>query len=175
MNKEATVRGPAGAANGLTRRQVVVGTAIGLGSLAVLAAPARAAGADTSLHQELDFKTSPERVYEALLDEKQFSAFTGGTAEIHREAGGTFRLFGGLQGIKGVTGRNVELIPNQCIVQVWRAEFWPAGVYSVVRFELKAQDGGTRVVLDQASFAPLPPAAAWSKMYWDPLRKYLAS
>jgi hypothetical protein len=32
--------------------------------------------AGTSTHQEVDFKTAPQRIREALLDAKQFSAFT---------------------------------------------------------------------------------------------------
>jgi hypothetical protein len=28
-----------------------------------------------------------------------------------------------------VSGRNIELIPNRKIVQAWRVETWPSGVY----------------------------------------------
>jgi activator of HSP90 ATPase len=129
--------------------------------------------ADTSIHEDVDFKASPERIYEALLDEKQFSAFTGAAAQIHREVGGAFNLFGGR-----IAGRNIELIPNQRVVQAWRAEAWPPGVYSIVRFELTAQGSGTRIVFDHTGFAPKDKehlSAGWPKMYWEPLRKYLDS
>jgi activator of HSP90 ATPase len=63
---------------------------------------------------------------------KQFTAFSGAPAEIDREPGGTFSLFGGL-----IVGRNVELIPKERIVQAWRPADWEAGVYTLVRFELK--------------------------------------
>jgi hypothetical protein len=47
-----------------------------------------------AIHQEQDFNASPGRIYEALLDAKQFSAFSGGlAAEINREAGGAFLYF----------------------------------------------------------------------------------
>src|ERR1700682_2583456 len=49
----------------------------------------------TFVHQELDFRASPERVYEALLDEKQFAAFSRSPAQIQREAGGGLGVFGG--------------------------------------------------------------------------------
>jgi len=42
------------------------------------------------IHQEIEFKTNPQRVYDALLDAKQFSAFSGAPAEIDRQAGGAF-------------------------------------------------------------------------------------
>src|ERR1700687_614917 len=87
-----------------------------------------------TIHQEVDFKASPQRVYVALLDTKQFSAFSTMPAEINREVGGAFSLFEG-----HIVGRNVELIPNKRIVQAWRVVDWPEGVYSIARFELKAQ------------------------------------
>jgi transposase-like protein len=48
--------------------------------------------------------------------------------------GGPFSLFGG-----HITGRQVELVPDQLVVQAWRAKTWPAGVYSIARFELRRQ------------------------------------
>jgi activator of HSP90 ATPase len=126
-----------------------------------------------SIRQEVIIKASPKRVYDALLDAKQFSAFTGGApAEIDSKAGGAFSCFGGM-----ITGRNVELMPNQRIVQAWRAGNWPEGVYSIVKFELDARGSETRLTLDHSAF---PEGNAehleggWHKMYWEPLKKYLA-
>ncbi len=31
----------------------------------------------TTIHQEIDFAVSPQRIYDALLDSKQFSEFSG--------------------------------------------------------------------------------------------------
>ena len=60
-----------------------------------------------TIHQEIDFTASPQRLYEALLDAKQFTAFSGRPADINREVGGAFSLFGG-----HTVGRNVEVVPN---------------------------------------------------------------
>ncbi|HLQ24941.1 MAG TPA: SRPBCC family protein [Acidiferrobacterales bacterium] len=126
----------------------------------------------TPIHQEVVFKASPKRIYEALTDAKQFSAFTGGAAaEISREAGGSFSCFGGM-----IAGRNVELLPNQRIVQAWRAGNWAAGVYSIVKFELQGQGSETRLVFDHAGFPEDQREhleGGWQKMYWEPLKKYL--
>jgi activator of HSP90 ATPase len=167
-----------------TRRQVVTGVALAFGGLAArskvwgepgqTAAETKSPGADTArtfLHQEVDFKASPKRIYEVLLDSKQFSAFSGEPAEISRDVGGPFSTFGGR-----IVGRNIELVPNQRIVQAWRPASWDPGVYSIVRFELKEQDPQTRVVLDhtgfpEGSFGHLDPG--WHRMYWEPLRKFL--
>ena len=53
-----------------------------------------------------------------------------------------------------VSGRNVELIPNQRIVQAWRAKPWENGVYSIAKFELRQEGFETRVIFDQAGFPP---------------------
>jgi len=124
-----------------------------------------------TIHQELDFQVGPQRLYEALLDSKQFSAFSGRPAEIVPTVGGAFLLFGG-----HIVGQNVELVPNQRIVQVWRVVDWPAGAYSIVKFELKVQDAGTHLVFDHTGFPEGLRdhlAAGWESNYWALLKKYL--
>ena len=75
-----------------------------------------------------------------------------------------------------ITGRNIELIPEQRIVQAWRVGNWPEGIYSIVKFELTADGTATKLVLDHTAF--LEGAAdhldpGWHQMYWEPLKKYL--
>ncbi len=151
-----------------TRRQFLAASmALGAAVTAIAASPDVADS--TPIHMEVDYTAGPARVYEALLDEQQFSTMSGAVAQIQRQAGGAFSLFGGR-----VTGRTVELIPNQRIVQAWRAGIWPAGVYSIVRFELTANGSGPRVLFDQTNFPSRGTEnAGWSSRYWDPLRKYL--
>jgi len=152
--------------NRLTRRQ------IGLALAGTAAANAQPGKTGSVIHQEIDFNVSPARIYEILLDAKQFAAFTKDTAEIQPTACAAFRLFGGR-----IEGRNVELVPNQRIVQAWRPAAWPAGIYSIVRFELTAHDAGTRIVFDHTGF-PEPNwehlNEGWPRSYWEPLRSYLS-
>ena len=130
-----------------------------------------------AIQQEIVFKASPKRVYDALLDSKQFSEFTGAPAEINREPGGAFSCFGGV-----ITGRNIELLPNQRIVQAWRVAMWPEGLYSIVKFELQPQGSETRLVMDHVGFPQQMRAhlngeeadGGWHRQYWEPLKKYLA-
>jgi uncharacterized protein YndB with AHSA1/START domain len=125
------------------------------------------------IHQEVVLKASPERIYEALTNAKQFSEFTGGAAaQINPEVGGSFSCFGGQ-----IVGRNVELVPNQRVVQAWRVRSWGEGVYSIVRFELEPAGSETRVVFDHSGFPEDQREhleSGWRQMYWEPLRKYLA-
>ena len=59
------------------------------------------------------FKTIPHEVYEALMDEEKHAAFTGGSARISREVGGSFNVFNGY-----AHGINEELVPDRKIVQI---------------------------------------------------------
>jgi activator of HSP90 ATPase len=124
----------------------------------------------TSLHDEVELKTDPQHIYEVLLDAKRFKAFTGAPAEIDPKPGGAFSMFGGQ-----IVGRNVELVPNQRIVQAWRPSHWDAGVFSIVEFELKPKGSGTLVILDHKGF---PEGDfdhlewGWATHYWEPLKKY---
>jgi len=163
------------------RRRFIVGAALAIGTLSAEASraqskaqqtPTEAGCRRTSLHQVADFKATPEQVYEALLDSKRFTAFSGAPAQIDRGVGGAFSMFGGMIG-----GRNIELVPNQRIVQAWRPTDWTPGVYSLVKFELLKHGSQTQVVLDHTGF---PEGgfdslnSGWKVHYWDPLGKYFA-
>lgn len=125
------------------------------------------------IHQEVEFKASPRRVYETLTDAKRFSQATGGApTEISSEVGGAFSCFGGM-----IVGRNLELLQNRRIVQAWRVGNWEPGVYSIIRFELKEDGAGTRLVFDHTGFPEDNRDhldAGWASNYWEPLKKYLA-
>jgi activator of HSP90 ATPase len=181
--------------NGLTRRKAMVGVAMALGGLVLSPTGARAqltraefikeetSHTEESIHQEASFRASRERVYEALTDTQQFDKVTqlsddmksmgpGGTpTEISKKVGGTFVLFRG-----HIVGRQIELVPNERIVQAWRVEGWAPGVYSIARFELKEQGSGSRIVFDHTGFPKglvEHLAAGWKGHYWEPLEKFL--
>jgi activator of HSP90 ATPase len=170
-----------------TRRQLVSGVLVGCATQVLTSAalgqsqdktmstlPASDANKSrTSLHQEIDYKGSPQRIYEVLLSSKDFTAFSGYSAEIDPKVGGAFSMFGGL-----VVGRNVELVPSQRIVQAWRlSKEFPDGVYSLVKMDLQAKDSQTRIILDHTGF---PEGhfdhldTGWYSHYWEPLKKFLA-
>jgi activator of HSP90 ATPase len=169
-----------------TRRQVIAGIVVAFGGLVARPEVWGAAGQQsmkempvtaanktrTSLHQEIDLKASPRRIYEVLLDSKQFAAFSGMPAKIDPKAGGAFTTFGGQ-----IEGRTVELVANQRVVQAWRPTDWDPGVYSIVRFELKPEGASATVVLDHTGFPEGDfdhLAWGWNAHYWEPLKKFLA-
>ncbi|HXO94390.1 MAG TPA: SRPBCC family protein [Candidatus Acidoferrum sp.] len=123
-----------------------------------------------TIHQEIEFNATPQQLYEALLESRQFTEFSGTPAEINREVGGAFSLFKG-----HIVGRNLELVSNERIVQAWRVVTWPEGAYSIVRFDLKPQGSGTHLVFDHIGFPEGLHdhlAAGWEENYWSLLKKY---
>jgi uncharacterized protein YndB with AHSA1/START domain len=176
---------------GPTRRRAIAGVAMAMGGLALVSANVAAqtngeiSQTAESIHQEVVFKASRKRVYDALIDEKQFGQvvrlsdamkthMTPGAppAKISGEVGGAFTIFGGI-----IVGRQIELVPGERIVQAWRPVYWKPGVYSMVEFELSDSGAGTRLVLDHKAF-PEGDAKTlldgWNKNYWEPLAKFLA-
>jgi activator of HSP90 ATPase len=125
-----------------------------------------------NIHQEATFSASPRRVYQALIDLKQFSEATGAPASGESAEGSAFSAFGG-----HVTGRHVELVADRRVVQSWRAKTWPDGVHSIVRFELQADGSGTKLVFDQDGFPEDQRehlSSGWRSMYWEKIAKYLS-
>lgn len=171
------------------RRQWLSGIAVVIGGLAIGSQECWAGTEDglshsaEAIHQEPVFKANPKRIYEALTDAKQFqkiqllgatisaSELEAKPAEISREEGGTFNLFGGY-----IVGRQLELVPTERIVEAWREKTWAPGIFSIVRFELKEQGTGTKLIFDHTGFpagAGEHLAIGWKTNYWDPMEKML--
>jgi activator of HSP90 ATPase len=137
-----------------------------------------------AIHQEIVFKASAKRIYEALIEAQQFQkiellsgAMSGAElaakpAMISRETGGSFSIFADY-----IIGRQIELLSNQRIVQAWRVVSWAAGVFSIARFELTEQGSATKLVFDHTGFptgAGDHLASGWRAHYWEPLETFLA-
>ena len=126
-----------------------------------------------AIHQEITIDAEPDSVYKILTTSKLFAAMTGGRgAEISAKPGGRSTMFGG-----EIEAVNVETIPGKRLVQAWRAKTWPAGVYSIARFELAKQGKSTKLVFDQAGHpadAEAMLSGGWAKMYWEPMQAALS-
>jgi activator of HSP90 ATPase len=137
-----------------------------------------------AIHQEVVFKAARKQVYEALTNAKEFEKVVqlsaavksgmvppGKPAEISREPGGAFALFGGY-----ISGRQLVLVPDKLIVQAWRAGSWDPDSYSIAKFALTDQGSTTKLVLDHAGFPNGDGehlAEGWHINYWEPLAKSL--
>jgi activator of HSP90 ATPase len=168
-----------------------VGMASRLGAAQIAAAASQATAqglshSAASIRQEVLFRATRRRVYEALTNSQQFDAVTrlsDGLAlvtaagakptSISPELGGAFTLFGGY-----ITGRNLEMQPDERLVQAWRAGSWQTGDYSIVKFALSDEGADTKVTFDHGGFPESQGASLarwWHVHYWTPLAKYLSA
>ncbi len=125
------------------------------------------------IHHSLSLTASPERVYAALTESEQFTKMSGGApAVLGTAAGDVFSCFGGM-----IEGRQIELVRNERIVQAWRVRTWAPGLYSIARFELTPEGGGTRVEFDHVGFPNENRHhldSGWHANYWEPLKRHLS-
>ena len=176
----------------LKRRQIITSGALAIVGVFARPSPvlaesnAEISRSEESIHQERTFTAERTRVYAVLTVEKQFDRIVQLSGVMKADAmakmqhptklsphvGGTFSLFDGY-----IIGRQLELVPDELIVQAWRVLSWPRGVYSIARFELSEQAGVTKIVFDHTGFpkgAAEHLASGWQEHYWDPLTKVLA-
>jgi activator of HSP90 ATPase len=175
--------------SGTTRRQAIVGAVMMIASMAMRPEEACAETQEIShtaesIYQETLYKASRKRVFDALTDTSQFDkmmrigsgvntmSLGNEPTLISREVGGPFTVFGG-----HIIGRQIELVPNERIVQAWRVVDWASGIYSIAKFELVEQGSWTKIVFDHTGFPKGKGehlAAGWKSHYWEPLEKFLA-
>lgn len=179
--------------NQIDRRSFAAASATaGVAFLGISTTRAAAAGEvshnSAAIHQEILFVARSARIYDALTNPVVFDKVVRASAamksmsstqlghaptQIDAQAGGAFALFGGY-----ISGRNIELIPENRIVQAWRVGNWDAGVYSIAKFVLSEIETGTRLVFDHTGFpseAADHLAEGWHANYWEPLAKVLES
>ena len=126
-----------------------------------------------TIKQTVFFKAPPELVYEALLDAKRHSEFTGSPATTNARVGATFTAWDGY-----ITGKNLELARPKKIVQEWTTTEWPDGYpTSRLEFTLTPKKGGTELKMVHSQVPAVQVdeyTSGWKEAYWDPLRRYLA-
>jgi len=124
-----------------------------------------------TIKQKAFIPATPGEVYDAFIDPKKHSKFTGSKATGDPKVGGRFTAWDGY-----ITGKNLELEPGKRIVQEWTTTEWPEG-QAPSKLELtfrKGKDGTelsmvqTGVPADQAADL----AQGWIDWYWEPLKKY---
>ena len=114
---------------------------------------------------------TPHDVYETLMDGEQHGALFGQPTSVSPRVGGSFKVGHDLE------GKHLKLEKDKRIVQTWRANNWPKGVYSKATFALAKAPGGTRLTFTQtgvpAQFVK-EISSGWKVYYWAPLRRKFA-
>jgi len=126
-----------------------------------------------NIFQVVELEATPESIYRAYINSDEHTQFTGLKAFIEPVEGGRFVACNGRN-----SGINLVLKENERIVQAWRHKEFPEGHFSIVDilFE-KTEDGKTRLQFNQLG-VPINHdgwlTEGWNKVYWEPLRAYLA-
>ncbi len=124
-----------------------------------------------TIRQSVTVKASPKVVYAALMDSKTHSRFTEAKAVVSRRVGGSFTAYDGY-----ASGKNLELVPGKRIVQTWRANDWPKGVYSRLTVRLQKTGSSTRLTFTQSRIPARHYATikrGWIEYYWKPMKEML--
>jgi uncharacterized protein YndB with AHSA1/START domain len=138
-----------------------------------------------AIRQQVTLDASPQRVYQALTTSQEFDMITrlsdgavllnaagAKPTSISPEVGGPFTLFGGY-----ITGRHIEMVPNERLVQAWHAGSWKQGEFSIAAFHLTAVGDKTTLRFEHRGFPDGNGASlahGWQSHYWEPLAKFLA-
>lgn len=116
---------------------------------------------------------TPEEIYEAWLDTVAHSEMTGGEANVSGEVGADFSAWN-----EYITGRNIELVPGERIVQSWRtSEFSDDHADSVVTLTLEPVEEGTLLTLVHSNVPDEHRSyeeGGWESQYFEPMRAYFA-
>ncbi len=123
-----------------------------------------------NISQTVTFNAKPHDVFEILMDSKKHSELAGDTAKISRKVNGKFTVGDYIE------GTNLEIIPDEKIVQTWRYNDWPEDHYSKATFSFRRVDGKTKMTFTQTGV----PAKfyedikqGWIDYYWEPMKEML--
>jgi uncharacterized protein YndB with AHSA1/START domain len=124
-----------------------------------------------TIKHKVHFKASPETIYDLLADSHKRTEVTGHEARMSTKVGGTFSTDAGK-----VTGLNVDLVPGRRLVQAWRRNDFPEGIYSMAAITLvPTARGGTELVLTHRG---VPKHLLdqiedyWRSVYWAPMKRF---
>jgi activator of HSP90 ATPase len=114
---------------------------------------------------------TPADIYGTLMNGERHGALSGQPTKMSTRVGGKWNVGHDLE------GKNVKLTKDKRIVQTWRANNWPKGVYSKATFALAKANGGTKITFTQTGVPSefyKEISAGWRSYYWGPLRKTFA-
>ena len=114
---------------------------------------------------------SPAEVYQAWLDSIGHSEMTGGEAEMSDQVGAEVSAWDGY-----ISGRNLELVPGERIVQSWRtSEFGDEHEDSLITIMLQEVGGGTLLTLEHSNVPEEQRSyeeGGWQSNYFEPMAAY---
>jgi activator of HSP90 ATPase len=124
-----------------------------------------------TIRQRITVHASPIEVYEAYVDAKKHSEFTGSKATFNPTVNGDFTAWNGY-----IYGKNLELQQGKRIVQEWSTTEWPKNQPpSRLELILKKTRTGTTILVLQSGVPGeqvVEITQGWIDFYWNPLKAY---
>ena len=118
-----------------------------------------------TIKQKVVIPASPKEVYEAYVDPKKHSKFTGTKATGKAVVGGKFTAWDGY-----ISGKYLELDDGKRVVQEWISTDFPEGAEpSKLELCFKAVPGGTELTMVQSNVPEEmadETADGWVEWYW---------
>ena len=117
---------------------------------------------------------APKKIYNAWLNSKEHTAFTGGKATASAKVKGKFTVWDGY-----ISGVNIDLKEGKKIVQTWRtSEFPDDALDSILEVSLIPKAGGkTTLTLTQTNIPKgqgVKYKGGWKEHYFEPMKEYFS-
>ena len=126
-----------------------------------------------TIKQKVVIPASPKEVYDAYVDPKKHSKFTGSKATGKAMVGGKFTSWDGY-----ISGKYLELEDGKRVVQEWTSTDFPEGyVPSKLELCFNKVPEGTELVMVQSNVPEEQAdetADGWIEWYWNPLKEYFS-
>ena len=123
------------------------------------------------IKQKVTIPALPAEVYDAFLDARKHSAFTGSRATCDPKVGGKISAWDGY-----ISGKNLKLIAGKRIVQEWITTDWTDGYPpSTLDLTFTKKGEGTELTMVHSE---VPASMAtefahgWKELYWNHLKEY---
>lgn len=114
---------------------------------------------------------SAQEIYDAWLDSLAHTEMTGADAVMSDEVGAEVEAWNGY-----ITGRNLELVPGERIVQSWRTtEFTDEHEDSIITVTLEETEDGTLLTLVHSKVPEAHKSyeqGGWETHYFEPMKAY---
>jgi len=126
-----------------------------------------------TINQKIIVPASPKEVYDAYVDPKKHSEFTGAKATGKAVTGGKFTAWDGY-----IYGKFLEIEDGKRVVQEWTDADFPEGTGpSKVELCFSKVPEGTELVMIQSGVPEEladETADGWTEWYWNPLKEYFS-
>jgi activator of HSP90 ATPase len=113
-------------------------------------------------------------VYEAYIDAKKHSKFTGSKATGKATVGSKFTAWDGY-----IFGKILELEDGKRVVQEWTTTDWPKGSPpSKLELTFRKVSEGTEILMVHSNVPKVQAdeiAEGWTEFYWNPLKEYFSN